>query len=393
MARIAVAWELGGETGHVATVLPIAGALRDRGHEVRLLLRNPGAGADLDSGLPIPREGAPIWEGPAYTFQPRNFGEILHNFGYQSVPDLRMLIAAWRDKLAGVGAVVANVSPAAHLAARTLGIPSFEMSQGYHVPPPAMPSPPLNDWQAQPRAELEAADRRVLAAMNAVLGEHGAAPLDTIGALFEGRSMLLTYPELDIYSERGPAEYFGIPETGEGKATPEWPAVRGTRVLAYIYDQYELRLKLLDALAAQGMPTLALCRGADDALRARFAGGPIRIVEQSMAMSVVLPQAEMVICHGSHQTTALALLRGKPVLLMPTHLEQFLITRRVVRQGAGLGIAPELPDPDFGAALRELAGNPSYRRSAEAFAQRYAGHDRRAALTTLIARCEAALRP
>jgi UDP:flavonoid glycosyltransferase YjiC (YdhE family) len=110
-----------------------------------------------------------------------------------------------------------------------------------------------------------------------------------------------------------------------------------------------------------------------------------------MAMAQVLPQADLVICHGSHQTTALALLAGKPVLLNPTHLEQFLITRRVVRQGAGLGMAPGVANPDFAAALAELRANPAYRRSAEQFARRYAGHDRKAALATIIERCEAAL--
>ena len=111
-----------------------------------------------------------------------------------------------------------------------------------------------------------------------------------------------------------------------------------------------------------------------------------------MALSQVLPQADLVVCHGGHQTSALALLAGKPLLFLPTQLEQFLIMRRVVRQGAGLGVMPEVAAPDFGAALAELSANPAYRAQAQAFARRYAAHDRGTALAAIIARCESAIR-
>ena len=89
--------------------------------------------------------------------------------------------------------------------------------------------------------------------------------------------------------------------------------------------------------------------------------------------------------------TAQALLAGRPLLAVPTQLEQFLITRRVVRYGAGLGIAPGVPSADFTRALSELTVNRKYAEKAREFAHRYAGHDRDAALATMIARCEAAL--
>ena len=64
MAKIEFAWELGAGTGHVATLLPIAAAVKARGHDARFLLRDVSAGADLDGAAEIPREGAPIWSGP-----------------------------------------------------------------------------------------------------------------------------------------------------------------------------------------------------------------------------------------------------------------------------------------------------------------------------------------
>ena len=250
MAKIDFAWELGGHTGHVTTLLPIARAMQARGHEVRFLLRDTKAGADLAGAADIPRQGAPIWVGPPVFPEPLNFGQILHNFGYHLPDAVRELIGAWRERLAGSQAVIANVAPAAHLAARTLGIPSFEISQGFHVPPIGMPTPPLRDWEPAPRAALEAADRRVIDAVNGALAAYGTAALASIGELFAGRALLLTYPELDIYPERGPAEYFGVPKSGEGSATPEWPPGRGPRVFGYLYNYYDGLAPLLDALRA-----------------------------------------------------------------------------------------------------------------------------------------------
>ena len=390
MARIVFAWELGGHTGHVTTLMPVARAMQERGHDVRFLLRDPRAGADLEGASRIARAPAPIWVGPATYANPLNFGQILHNFGYQYPDSLRQLIEAWRERLADADAVIANVAPAAHIAARTLGLPSFEISQGFHVPPPTMPAPPLRHWEAAPRAELEAGDRAVLRAINATLAAHGAKPFATIGELFASRAMLLTYPELDIYPERGPAEYYGVTQSGEGSAVPAWPEGRGPRVFGYLYNYFTGLEPLLAALERLQARTLLLCRGAHPDLVRKFSGGSVQILNEPMAVSRVLPQSDVVVCHGSHQMTAQSLLGGKPLLMLPTQLEQLLIMRRVVRYGAGLGVDPGVPDADYAKALGELAG-PAHAAQAQAFAAKYAAHRQEAALATMIRRVEAAL--
>jgi UDP:flavonoid glycosyltransferase YjiC (YdhE family) len=391
LARVELAWELGAHTGHVSTLLPIGLALKARGHDVRFFMQQLQAGADLEGAAEIPREGAPHWVGPKTFENPLSVAEIFANLGYHDAKQLKGLVDAWRERLWLSHAVVASVAPAAHLASLTLGIPSFEISQGFHVPPPAFPTSPLRDWEPAPRARLEDSDRRVLGAINEVLAAYGVASLNTIGELFLGRTMLLTYPELDIYPERGPAEYYGIPHSSEGSLTPDWPAGRGPRVFAYLYDYYEQLPRLLDSLAAIEARTLMLCRGIPADLRLKHSGGSVMLSAEPMSASRLLPQCDFVICHGSHQMTAQALLAGKPVLLLPTQLEQFLTTRRVVRFGAGLGVAMGTQAADFAAAFAELSGKPAYTAKAAEFAARYQGHDRGAALATMVKRCEAAL--
>jgi len=390
MSGIVFAWELGAHTGHVTTLMPVAQAMRARGHDVRFLLRELKSGADLAGARDIPRAAAPIWVGPARYEYPLNFGQILHNFGYQYPQSVRQLIDAWRERLAGADAVVANVAPAAHLAARTLGIPSFEISQGFHVPPPAMPAPPLRHWEPAARVDLEAGDRAVLAAVNATLAAHGAAPLATIGELFDGRAMLLTYPELDVYPERGPADYYGVTRSAEGSAAPDWPAGSGPKVFGYVYNYFSGLDPLLAALARMQARTLLLCRGAHPDLVRKYTGGSVKVLNEPMSVSRVLPQADLVVCHGSHQMTAQSLLAGKPLLMLPTQLEQFLIMRRVVRFGAALGVEPQVPDADYGRAIDALM-RPEHVERARDFARRYAAHDPDAALATMVERVERSL--
>ncbi|HVB47143.1 MAG TPA: hypothetical protein VNF69_02010 [Burkholderiales bacterium] len=73
-----------------------------------------------------------------------------------------------------------------------------------------------------------------------------------------------------------------------------------------------------------------------------------------MGVSRQLPQWDVVVCHSSQQMTAQELLVGKPLLMLPMQLEWFLITRRVVRMGAALGVTPEVRDADFAAALSTI---------------------------------------
>jgi UDP:flavonoid glycosyltransferase YjiC (YdhE family) len=182
-----------------------------------------------------------------------------------------------------------------------------------------------------------------------------------------------------------------VPKSGEGAAVPEWPAGSGPRVFGYLYNYFAGLDPLLAALRRLDAPTLLLCRGVNPELVQRHAGASLLVTGEPMSVSRLLPQAQVVVCHGSHQMTAQSLLAGKPLLLLPTQLEQFLIMRRAVRFGAGLGMDPSVPDADYAKAITELVANPTYARRAGEFAARYAGHDADAALATMIGRVESAI--
>ena len=389
MKRIVFAWEIGARRGHAGPMIPLAARLAQAGHRVDAYLSNPEAATGFSGASQIQIFPAPRWVGTVLQPEGLNVAEILVNFGFHSADALSQLVDAWRERIAGADLLVSNVAPAALLAARTLGVPALEVSQGFHVPPPAFPSPPFRDWEPAPRARLIASDRRVVEAINSVLTNHGAAPVESIGELFVGRALLQTYPELEMYPERGPAEYFGVVPVVGGPRI-EWPEGR-PRYLAYVYADYRHLDALLAALARCDGAVIVICADLDRARRGALASQRMVFSDALLDFQAMAESADVVVCHGGHQTTAETLLVGKPLLLLPTQLEQFLTTRRVVRQGAALGILQDVTNPDFSTALKTVTQNPEFAQHAGEFAERYRIHRRDAALDTLVARCVAAL--
>lgn len=392
MARIVFAWEIGARLGHIGPMMPVAAGLAARGHIVHAYLREPEGAADMADAASLRIFPAPRWIGEVVVPAGLNLGELLLNYGFHAPDALAQLVEAWRDRLAGADLLVSNVAPAAIVAARILGLPYLEMSQGFHIPPASFPAPPFRDWEPVPRRRLEMADRRVLDSINAISSAHDVPALDTLGGLYIGRLALLTYPELEMYPERGPSEYYGI-VAGASRDMVDWPA--GTpRMLAYLYADYRHLSAFLDAISRRAGAAVVVCPGIEGTLRARFSSEQFIVSEALLDLPRMVKTADLVACHASHQTTSEALLAGRPVLLMPTQAEQFLTMRRVVRFGAGLGVASDVQQPDFDSALASLLEKPAFTARARAFGARYLAHDRARALRSLIERCEQAiLRP
>ncbi len=79
---------------------------------------------------------------------------------------------------------------------------------------------------------------------------------------------------------------------------------------------------------------------------------------------------------------------GKPVLLLPQHLEQMMTAKRVLELGAGLVVDYEEPAPDYHALLQRLLDEPSFTEAAQAVAARHAGDDPATRVPRIVDRLE-----
>ena len=389
--RLLYAWEYGAGLGHIGAFLPLARALRSQGHEVSwavtqtaptagLLAKEGFAWLQAPTSREVPREGPPL-----------SYSDILLRFGYASGEELLGLVVAWREllRLTGAQVVLADHAPTAILAARSLGIPVMLFSSGFCVPPRIRPLPNMRPWQELPPGQLEALDAPVLGSINAILERFGQPPLDAVARLFDvAEDTLLGFPELDHYAERGPARYWGnLPDAGVGIA-PAWPDFPGKRIFAYLRAEFPHHEPALAALHALGQPAIVFFPNVPRTLAERYAAPHLVFSEIPLDLAQTAREADAAVTYASLSTATRFLLMGKPLLLLPGHLEQYLLARRVEEMGAGLLINAEQSSVELPQKLRQILFEADFTLNAQAFAQKYAAFPQETVIGHLVRRIE-----
>ncbi|MFG5408062.1 hypothetical protein ABXN37_07975 [Piscinibacter sakaiensis] len=132
MARLLLAWELGGGLGHAQALTALADALLRRGHAVDLAWKDLSvAGAVLGERLRHPR--LRLWPAPVWTAtlanmpEPANHAELLFR--------------------AGPALLVADHAPTALLAARGQPLRRLLFGNGFCIPPAEGPWPAFREWE------------------------------------------------------------------------------------------------------------------------------------------------------------------------------------------------------------------------------------------------------
>jgi len=384
------AWEFGANLGHIGTFLPVARELRARGHEVHWVVTHPHQAAQI-----LPGDGFAWLQAPTMPEQrregpPLNYADILLRFGYANPRDLFGLVVAWREllRLTRAQVVLADHSPTAILAARTLDLPVMIFGGGFFMPPQGHPTPDMRPWSPAPAERLLQNDSLALASINAVLARLERPPIDTVAALFRvAEDSLLTFPELDHYADRGPAKYWGTLPAASA-APPEWPVAEGRRIFAYLRPESAHFEAALQALHGQGAVVLVFAPGASPQIVQRYSSARMKFSAVPVDLNSVAVQADAAVTYASPAATIAFLLAGKPALMIPGHLEQFLLARRVEQMGAGLMVDPEKPPHDLPQRLARVLDEPFFAGNAEAFARKYAAFPQHTIAANLVRRIE-----
>ncbi|MBI3140801.1 MAG: UDP-glucuronosyltransferase [Rhodocyclales bacterium] len=376
MSRFLFAWELGGNFGHVGQFLPVAERLRAMGHDVGFAVR------DVTQAAPFLRPGGfpfvqapvafPRWRGA--NPEPASYAEILANSGWDTPDNLAALVHAWRVLFRWIGpdVVVGSHAPTALLAARAAGRLRAELGTGFECPPRRFPFPAMRWWREEPVARLEQLEAPVLDAANRALDGFGGKPASALFELFDYEAELLcTLAELDHYPEREGGAYLGPLYVGSSGQPPRWPAGEGKRVFVYLRPRHAGLERLLADLSALDARAIVFAPGVGDDLVSRYGSARMVFAREPVRISEVARQCDLAVCHGGHGTTAAFLLAGVPLLLLPSHLEQYLVARNVVALGAGMLLGPEAAGEGFAGPLDALLRRPDAAVRAQAFRERY----------------------
>ena len=338
MARILCAWELGGGYGHLHRLVPLAQCLRRRGHDVVFALKDL-SGAETVVG----RHGfavlqAPVWLKTQDRSPSISYADILHKCGYAHEDGVTGLVRAWLEiyKLVAPDLVVLDHAPTALLAAHIAGLRRALIGTGFGAPPPTRPLPSVQPW-------------RLGTGVGFGLGRRRMAGRGWGAGLRLSQRFLWAVRLGDPPTRRGTAEY--------ARARPR---------------------HLTRTAPAPRNRNASFLRGVD-------------LRQAALHLRQAALQCSVVVCHGGHGTTAAMLLAGKPLLLLPQHVEQALVGTRVAKLGAGLVAGRARKQLDYAAIVKRLVDEPSFSEKARAFASKYEDFDRAGLFEAIAARCEALL--
>jgi len=396
MARFALAWEQGGGMGHAATLAQLARTLLKHGHEVDLVWRDLSAvnsclGDLLDApGLRLWH--APSWHGaanaPGMPAAARTYAELLCFCGYLDAPFLRGHVKAWLDLLREIQpkVLVTDHAPTALLAAKGMpGMRTAQVGNGYFQPPTGNPFPSFRFWDTSP---VDPADEATLLAhCQSAQGACGIEPLPSLAELLQtDLDALLTWPELHHYGPTASPR-----QTFTGPLPPPlvsrsgaWPSQAPPTYLAYVKASHPGIDAILAMLMAARLPTLlVLPDGKPEHLAKLQAHAHIHTVRAPINMTEAIAQAAVVICQGNSGTVFSALSRGKPLLLLPAHIEQWLVAYRACELNAGIALQPHEIDSTGVQALHALIDDPHFRVHAQAVSLRHTVEDEQGNLARL----------
>jgi hypothetical protein len=260
---------------------------------------------------------------------------------------------------------------------------------GFELPPRECPMPPLRPWLKVPEERLMESEQQVLSTINAVLGELGVEPLQTLVGLFAvEEDFLCTFPELDHYPQRRRARYWGPVFASDEGVAPRWPGGTTERIFAYLLPGYRDFERVVDQLRALPYRSLIHAPGLTEkhikkypARNVVFSPEPVRIAEASQ-------DCDLVICHGGHGTTAASLLAGRPVFVLHFQLEQLLLAQNVVNRGLGKTVHVDSKSPNYKQLVREILGDSRFAERAREFAAKYADFRPSEQLDRIVRRCE-----
>lgn len=132
----------------------------------------------------------------------------------------------------------------------------------------------------------------------------------------------------------------------------------------YIAGQTELLQRIMDAVA--GLPVRAIVT-TGPAIEPEDLHAPANVeVHRFVPHAELMPTVSLVVGHGGHSTTMLALAYSLPLVILPMNpaFDQPLIGRRIHEEGAGLTLASSSSAVQIRAAIETVLAGESFQREA-----------------------------
>ena len=372
--RILVAWELGGNYGHLSRHVSVVQKLLSKGHDILFVVKDL-----LIARQTLPTSAARFMQAPLPQGNQElgreiaSFADILFFHGFGNAEVLESLVNSWQRIYRSYqpDIVILDHAPLALLAAGLLGILRLAIGTGFEIPPPISPYPCFRPWLNLPTEALRTAEALVLSNINRIceLQKHQSYThlADVMRSEFE---VLATFPELDHYPQRECAVYAGTLPGACGDFDAKWPSRKTRNIFVYFHPGDSLpailgTLRTLDANVVCALP------GIDANLRQKYETDTLQIHDGHIRLEPLLKECDVAVTHSGHGLVSNCLLSGVPVLAIPTNMEQLLLSDCLIRLGAGLRLSKNAVQDRFASTLDRLLADASFAERAKKFSAKY----------------------
>jgi hypothetical protein len=383
--RIVCAWELGASLGHLARVTALARALSAAGHEVTVVVRDLGGSGAFLRDIPCHLQQAPLFHGRLSLQRPQAcLADTLLLAGYAAADSLWPLWQGWCTVLRQSQAelLVADHAPTALMAARSLNLPCIPAGNGFTLPAFGAS---LADWRPLKWEDdlVARQEQQVVGVINSLLVT--GRQLARLSDLYSGCGTVITsFPHIDPYAgQRRNVQYcVDNPQTLTRRAV--FSSAARKRICAYLVPGFAKFAELCEALAASGADVTLLCPGAGAGPWDRLEGEHFRIERTPLDLAALLNACDLFVGHGALGTLTQCMRLGKPMLLLPLHMEQ--LHNAVQAQKLGIAhVSPILETTQaYTQTLSTALQDSSAALKARAFADAHHQHYRQTFADTLV---------
>jgi hypothetical protein len=372
--RVLLAWEHGRNFGRLSRLLAVSRMVEQQGGEPVWVVPRSQRHAPALAALSQRREEAPVLEQQTFgpDFRADSFADVLLASGFGDAGRLLAAVDGWTriiDMLAPE-CVVLDYAPAAQLTSQLLGLPAFQLTNGFDAPPPDCP-PYAGVRAASPLGQRTAERVERLSETIAQVGQRFGGPHASSLALIlrHPRRVFECIPETDPYGPRHEGLWVGPLASHHETVDVPWPeSWQRRRVFAHLRTGAGASA-LLDELQLSDAVTLCVWRDAPDEMLARYRHTSVRVLRQPLHLGRVLADADAVINQGSTALVSHCLLAGKPQLILPADFEKLKVAQRVAACGAAALWNPA--ECNAREALRRLLHAPALGDAARTIAARY----------------------
>ncbi|WP_415881916.1 glycosyltransferase [Neptuniibacter sp. QD34_54] len=391
MANIVVAWELGAGLGHLSRLAIIINRLEALGHNLALVLNDP---TNLDvvnlpeSLLVLP---APSFKTPPAKKQPTvSLPCILQTRGFQGPKVLRGIVRSWHGifQITQPDLLIFDYAPTALLAARGLTCPKVIIGSGFAELEPGIPCEMMRtDLKEAPRM-TKTMEARIVEVTNFICAELDYPRVKFLSDLYQNDlSLITTLPELDQY-KRNPEKslYLDLDNKSETNAYLPWRNLNGKRIFAYLRIGQSGVIETLEALAEIRQDVVCYCADAPARLVETYRRKGLQMSVEPLDTQQQLNSADLVISHAGKGLISESLIAGKPLMLLPTHMEQRMNASKVKALGAGLSAGGNFSPQIIKKMIKRLLDEKEYTLNAQKVAARYEGEQQLSSPDQMIER-------